>query len=261
MWTALFPTWKHFKFYFFTLDAEKILKKLESEPFEIKCIKRSPSHKNFILKFFSESSPSLFLKAFIPRLFKKNRIKNYFKAFKTLKNLNVSLLDPIFLFWGSSQIAFLKKEPFYGGIVFPYIEKGFLKRKNLFLDDKKENVNSRLIKNLIFFLFELHEKGIYLKDTKFNNFYYSSEENFKIFDLDGIKFYKRPLSKLERLKDISTLAMSLEWEKIANARTLVFEIYKELFPELREKDFERFSQLVEKKRKKREKALKTLRRN
>ena len=261
MWNALFPNWKLFKFYFFTPDAEKILKKLESEPFEIKCVKKSPSHRNFMLRFLSENSPSFFLKAFIPRLFKKNRIKKYFKAFKNLKNLNVSLLEPIFLFWKNPQIAFLKRETFYGGIVFPYIEKGFLKRENLFLDNKKENVNYKLIKNLIFFLFKLHEKGIYLKDTKFNNFFCNSEENFKIFDLDGIKFYKKPLSKLERLKDISTLAMSLEWEKIANARTLVFEIYKEFFPELREKDFEKFSQLVEKKRKKREKALKTLRRN
>jgi len=253
MWTALFPNWKFFKFYYFASDAEKILKKLKTKPFEIKCIKKSPSHKNFILKFLSENSPSLFLKAFIPRPFKKNRIKNYLETFKTLKNLNVSLLEPVFLFWKNPQIAFLKKEPFYGGIVFPYIEKGFLKRENLFLDDKKENVNYRLIKNLISFLFELHEKGIYLKDTKFNNFYYSSEENFKIFDLDGIKFYKKPLSKLERLRDLSTLAMSLEWEKIVNARALVFEIYREFFPELREKDFKKFSQLVDKKRKKEKK--------
>ncbi len=261
MWTALFLNWKLFKFYFFIPDAEKILKKLENEPFEIKCIKKSPSHRNFILKFLSENSSYLFLKAFIPRLFKKNRIKKYFKAFKNLKNLNVSLLEPFFLFWENPQIAFLKKEPFYGGIVFPYIEKGFLKRENLFLDDKKENLNHKLIKNLISFIFELHEKGIFLKDTKFNNFYYTSEENFKIFDLDGIKFYKKPLSKLERLKDISTLAMSLEWEKITNARALVFEIYREFFPELKEKDFEKFSQFIDKKRKKREKALKTLRRN
>jgi len=260
MWTALFPNWKFSKFYYFTSDAEKILKKLETEPFEIKCIKKSPSHKNFILKFFSENSPSLFLKAFIPRPFKKNRIKNYLETFKTLKNLNVSLLEPVFLFWKNPQIAFLKKEPFYGGIVFPYIEKGFLKRENLFLDDKKENINYKLIKNLIFFLFKLHEKGIFLKDTKFNNFFCDSEENFKIFDLDGIKFYKKPLSKLERLRDLSTLAMSLEWEKIAEARALVFDIYKEFFPELREKDFEKFSQFVDKKRKKREKAL-SLRRN
>jgi len=67
MWTALFPNWKFFKFYYFTSDAENILKKLKTEPFEIKCIKKSPSHKNFILKFLSENSPSLFLKAFIPR--------------------------------------------------------------------------------------------------------------------------------------------------------------------------------------------------
>jgi hypothetical protein len=260
MWTALFPNWKFSKFYYFTSDAENILKKLETVPFEIKCIKKSPSHKNFILKFLSENSPSFFLKAFIPRPFKKNRIKNYLEAFKTLKNLNVSLLEPVFLFWKNPQIAFLKKEPFYGGIVFPYIEKGFLKRENLFLDDKKENINYKLIKNLIFFLFKLHEKGIYIKDTKFNNFFCDSEENFKIFDLDGIKFYKKPLSKLERLKDLSTLAMSLEWEKITNARALVFDIYKELFSELREKDFEKFSQFVDKKRKKREKAL-SLRRN
>jgi hypothetical protein len=47
--------------------------------------------------------------------------------------------------------------------------------------------------------------------------------------------------------------MSLEWEKITNARAFIFDIYKELFQEFREKDFEKFSQFVDKKEKKEKK--------
>lgn len=255
MWNVLYPNWETFKVYFFIPEAERILEYLQNKPFEIKCLKTPPSHRNFILKFLSEDFSPLFLKAFIPRFFKKNRVKNYFKLFKILKDLQIPLVEPYFLFWKNPQIAFIKDEPFYGGIIFPCIEKGFLKKEDLFLDSQKEKVNYELIKNLVLFLYNLHEKGIYLRDTKFNNFYHTSYEGFKIFDLDGTKFYKRPLSKLERLKDLSTLAMSLEWEKIKDAKTLVLGFYRELFPEINKKDFEKFDYLVNLKRKKREKKL------
>lgn len=255
MWTALFPNWKTFKICFLTPEAGKILEYLLNEPFEIKCLKKSFSHRNFILKFLSPNFSSIFLKAFIPRFFKRNRVKNYFKSFKTLINLRIPLIKPYFLFWKNPQIAFLKKEPYYGGIVFPYIERGFLEKQNLFLNHQKEKINYDLIKNLVLFLFSLHEKGIYLKDTKFNNFYYTSYEGFRIFDLDGLKLYKRPLSKFERLKDLSTLAMSLEWEEVENAKILIFDFYRELFPEIKEKDFKKFNQLVALKREKRERKL------
>ncbi len=137
-----------------------------------------------------------------------------------------------------------------------YNVQGFIKKDDIFLNNKKEKVNYELIKNLIFFLFKLHEKGIYLKDTKYNNFYYFKGD-FKIFDLEGIKFYKKPLFKFERLKDLSTLAMVLEWQKVKNARELVFNLYKQFYPEINEKDFGEFNCLVNKKRKKREKKFAT----
>ena len=257
MWTVLFPNWKKFKFYFFSKEAPQILERLSTEKFNFETFKKGSSHYVFILSSFKEKKPLFLLKAFRPKLFKTNKARKYLRTLSKLEELNISVIKPIFLFWESPQIAFFKREPFYGGIVFLYIEKGFVKREDLFLDDKKEKVNYELIKNLISFLFKLHEKGVYLKDTKYNNFYHF-EGDFKIFDLEGIKFYKKPLFKFERLKDLSTLAMVLEWEKVKNARELIFNLYKQLYPEINnEKDFGKFNCLVNKKRKKREKKFAT----
>ena len=256
MWTVLFPNWKKFKFYFFSKEAPQILERLSTEKFNFETFKKGSSHYVFILSSFKEKKPLFLLKAFRPKLFKTNKARKYLRTLSKLGELNISVIKPIFLFWKNPQIAFLKREPLYGGIVFPYIERGFVKREDLFLDDKKEKVNYELIKNLISFLFKLHEKGVYLKDTKYNNFYHF-EGDFKIFDLEGLKFYEKPLSRFERLKDLSTLAMVLEWEKVKNARELIFNLYKQLYPEINEKDFGKFNCLVNKKRKKREKKFAT----
>ncbi|MCU4138139.1 MAG: hypothetical protein MW689_001710 [Thermodesulfobacteria bacterium] len=256
MWTALFPNWKKFKFYFFSKEAPQILERLSTEKFNFEIFKRSSSHYVFILSSFKEKKPLFLLKAFRPKLFKTNKVRKYLRTLYKLRELNISVIRPIILFWENPQIAFLKRKPLYGGIIFPYIERGFIKKEDIFLDDKKEKVNYELIKNLVSFLFKLHEKGIYLKDTKYNNFYYF-EGDFKIFDLEGIKFYKKPLFKFERLKDLSTLAMVLEWQKVKNARELIFYLYKQLYFEISEKDFGKFNCLVNKKRKKREKKFAT----
>ena len=256
MWTALFPNWKKFKFYFFSKEAPQILERLSTEKFNLETFKKGSSHYVFILSSFREKKPLFLLKAFRSKFFETNKVKKYLKTLSKLRELNISVIKPIFLFWKNPQIAFLKRESLYGGIIFSYIEKGFIKKDDIFLNNKKEKVNYELIKNLIFFLFKLHEKGIYLKDTKYNNFYYFKGD-FKIFDLEGIKFYKKPLFKFERLKDLSTLAMVLEWQKVKNARELVFNLYKQFYPEINEKDFGEFNCLVNKKRKKREKKFAT----
>lgn len=250
MWNVLYPNWKNFNFYFFDPQGKEILQSLSKEDFIYQKVKRASSHFVFLIKLSEEKK--FWLKSFVPRLFKKNRVKHYLKILSLLIKLDIPVIKPIFLFWKNPQIAFLKREPFYGGILFPYIEEGFL---------KKEKINDELIKNLVSFLFYLHEKGVYLRDTKYNNFYYSSasqEKGFKIFDLDGVKIYKKALSKFKRLKDLSTLAMVLEWDKIEKAKKLVFSFYKEIYPLIEEDDFYKFSKLVDKRRKKREENLKKI---
>ena len=51
--------------------------------------------------------------------------------------------------------------------------------------------------------------------------------------------------------------MVLEWQKVKNARELVFNLYKQFYPEINKKDFGKFNCLVNKKRKKREKKFAT----
>jgi hypothetical protein len=109
-----------------------------------------------------------------------------------------------------------------------------------------------LLLGLVKFLFSLHEKGVYLRDTKFNNFYYTNKTNFKVFDLDGVKLYSKPLPKKMRLKELATLAMTLEWEGLPLARELISNEYAKLYPAFNEKDVIFFEKIITLKRKKRE---------
>ncbi|MDK2862138.1 MAG: hypothetical protein PWP33_1341 [Thermodesulfobacterium sp.] len=246
MWTALFPNWNSFRFYFFSEEAKEVFNQLKTAPFLAKPNKITPSHLNFLISLESSGKIDFFLKAFIPRFFKKNRVKSYLEVVKSFKKLEVPIVEPLFLFWKSPQVAFLKKETFYGGIVFPYLPKGFLGFKD-FLG------REGLLEDLVRFLFGLHQKGVFIKDTKFNNFYHTNEEGFKIFDLDGVRVYKTPLDKKLRLKDLSALAMTLEWNGMKEATKRIWEVYASLYSGLIPKDFWFFSKQVEKRRKKREK--------
>lgn len=251
MWSALFPNWKRFKVYLTESNLEKgFLNQLTVTPFEIKILKECPSHLIFVLKPLNISFPPLFLKAFIPKIFKKNRIKRYLDILRTLKSLKIPTIDPILLFWENPLKAFIRREKFYGGILFYYVEKGFL-TKDIFFSSNLDNI----LKKLVSFIFSIHQKKVLLKDTKYNNFFYEEEDKFKLFDLDGIKILRKPPSKVERLKDLSTLSMSLEWVEISQAREKIFSFYKDLYPTLTKEDFEIFSNFVERKKAKRIKHL------
>jgi len=242
MWTALFPKWKDFKVYFFSKEAKATLDRLLHEPFLLKCEKIPKKHRNFLLTFASSTEPDLFLKLFIPRPFRRNRVKSYLKNLLEFKKRDVPLLEPLFLFWKNPWLALLKDEPFYGGIVFPYLKEGFLT-----FESAKKHLTS-----LVKFLISLHEKGVYLRDTKFNNFYYTNKTGFKVFDLDGVKLYSKPLPKKMRLKELATLAMTLEWERLPLAREIIWNEYAKLYPAFSEKDVIFFEKIITLRRKKRE---------
>jgi hypothetical protein len=159
-----------------------------------------------------------------------------------LKKRDVPLLEPLFLFWKNPWLALLKDEPFYGGIVFPYLKEGFLTFESA----------KMFLTSLVKFLFSLHEKGVYLRDTKFNNFYYTNKTGFKVFDLDGVNLYSKPLPKKMRLKELATLTMTLEWEGLLLARELIWSEYAKLYPAFSEKDVIFFEKIITLRRKKRE---------
>ena len=242
MWTALFPNWKDFKVYFFDIEAKATLDRLLHEPFFLKCEKIPKRHRNFLLTFASSTEPDLFIKLFIPRPFRRNRVKSYLKNLFELKKRDVPLLEPLFLFWKNPLLALLKDEPFYGGIVFPYLKEGFLTFESAKI----------LLPSLVKFLFSLHEKGVYLRDTKFYNFYYTNKTGFKVFDLDGVKLYRKPLPKKMRLKELATLTMTLEWEGFSLARELIWNEYAKLYSILTKEDFIKFERLIALRKKRRE---------
>jgi len=243
----LFPDFKSFKIFAFT--EESSLEELFERPFIFKLSKKAPSHLVLLLFPLFEENPLYFLKAYHPRPFKSNRLKALYEALINLENLGIPHLKPLYLFYSSPLCALFKGKTFYGGVIFPFLKEGFLKEKD-FLGEK----GVRLLEELVRFIFSLHEKGVLLRDTKFYNFY-KDAEGFKVFDLDGIKILKKKPSKEARLKDLSALAMTLMWSGIANADKVIFKTYKNLSPEISERDFSYFIREIEKRRKKRLKKL------
>lgn len=241
MWTVLFPNLKHYKIISLEPSAKEVLEKIFSTAFTLKLIKRCPSHLLLTLTFLSEKSPSLCLKLYHPRLFKKNRPKIFLKTLYLLKKLNIPLLSPLLIFYLSPFKAFFWKNPFTGGIISPFISQGFLKAEE-FKEDAKRGFP--LLYKLIQFIFQLHEKGVLLKDTKYNNFFYQKDKGFRIFDLEGVKVFKRTLSLSERLKDLAPLAMSLEWIGLQQSSFFIFKTYQSLFAPLTSKYFQIYQNYI-----------------
>ncbi len=249
MLSFLFPNYKNFKV--FSYSKEVTLEDLFFRPFSLKILKRSPSHIAFILYSHDNlEKPLYFLKSYHPRLFKRNRIKALIQNLEELTRRKVPLIFPLFAFYENPLFSFLKKTPFFGGVVFPYLERGFL-RKEDFLKESSSN----LLEKLTEFILGLHQKGILLGDTKYNNFYYTKCEGFKIFDLDGVKLLKSAPSTKERLKDLSALAMTLEWSGLKGTSSKILEIYIHVCGNISPDEKKFFLNCIEKKRKKRMKKL------
>ncbi|WP_038056766.1 hypothetical protein [Thermodesulfobacterium hydrogeniphilum] len=208
-----------------------------------KIIKKGKSNLNLILIDFVKKEPLFFVKLYFAKPLTGNRLKKTLNIIEKLETLDISFIKPLALFYLSPLKAYIKRKSFYGGIIYPFIKTGFINKKKI-LEFKKQEKYEKFLNKLIEFLFKLHEKGVFLRDTKLNNFWYEKNE-IKIFDLDGIKFYPKSLSKKLRLKDLSTLAMSLEWVlENKSEKSQIFDLYKNLYP-LNEKDFLTFTKFVE----------------
>lgn len=209
-------------------------------------VKKGKTNFNILLIDYFKKEPIFFVKTYLSKIFTKNRVKRILEVINYLENLNIPVIKPIAVFYLSPQKAYFKKKKFYGGIIYPFIENGFI-NKNKILEFKQKNIYEKFLENIIKFLFSLHEKGVFLRDTKYNNFWYNQEtEVIKIFDLDGIKIFEKSLSKNLRLKDLSAFAMSLEWSlNQKQERKNIFSIYSKLYPCLNVKDLNLFEKYVE----------------
>lgn len=255
MWNALFPNWKDYRVFYLAPEGKVFLEKIFETPFSLNLKKKCASHLFFTLTFFDEEAPSLCVKLYIKRFFKKNRPKTYIKNYRHLEKLKVPHLTPLLIFYQSPFKYLFSQNPFLGGIITPFISQGFLNEEN-FREDY--SANKELLQKLVYFLYTLHEKGIFLGDTKFTNFYYREGEGFKIFDLDGISFYKRKLNPKERLKDLAPLAMTLEWIGLPLVDHFLFKTYQSFYSSLEKDLFSYFKDLINYKRQKRLKKLRLI---
>ena len=187
------------------------------------------SRHTFCLKISTEST-EYFLKAYrssgnlksISYLFKKPRVLRAWHISRNLLLRNISTPFPLAAIHTGNPWRSI-----YGAMLLPWIDAGdsntILIKKTL----KQCKQGDRLIKDLTYFLWEMHEKGVFHGDCKISNFYFdlSSPTTFTIFDLDGAKIKKR-LSDRERLSDLINLCASLEWWEVRDKLTKqIFEYY------------------------------------
>ena len=235
----------------------KILNKIDisGKIFSPEIIKSGKSNLNLVLIDFYNQEPLIFIKLYFTKPFTCNRSKRTLKIINFLEELKVPFIKPLGVFYMFPFKAYLKNKLFYGGTIYPFIKTGFITERKIV--EFKENGNyKKFLNELVKFLFMLHEKGIYLRDTKYNNFWYDEERTLiRIFDLDGIKFYFKPLNKKLRLKDLSTLAMSLEWTlETSEERNIIFMLYQQYYAYIRNEDFLNFEKYIKKRLFKRQKS-------
>lgn len=253
-WKVIFKDWNNFKVYSVEETFQKnkaSLNDLLSSQIEIKSLKKCKSHQILLIKFLNQNRFNFVLKAFFTRLLKRNRAKHYLDIIRILDKLEIPVVKPLLIFWKNPMKAFLRGENFYGGVLFPYIEEGFVVETMFFKNHEKENLDQFFIRNLLKFICEVHQKGVLIRDTKYNNFFYHETQGFKLFDLDGVKFLGRPLKKFERIKDIVSLAITLNQQKIVSYEQ-IFKLYKEVYKDLEDEDYEMFTYFIKRKSKNKE---------
>jgi len=170
------------------------------------CLKVSTESTKYFLKAYRSSGN---LKS-ISYLFKTPRV---LRAWHTSRNLilrHISTPFPLVAIhtgnpWGS----------IYGAMLSPWIEAGdsntiFIKKT---LKQRKQG--KRLIKDLAYFLWQMHEKGIFHGDCKITNFRFNpaDKNQFTVFDLDSTRI-KKAVKDRDRISDITNMCASMEMWKI-----------------------------------------------
>ncbi len=211
---------------------------------EMKIVKNSRVTKT---GYFPKDNPKFWIKAYTKR-FKflgGSRLERSFWGAYKLENRGLKTIIPL-------DYRRERYEDFEGFIIYPYFSQARIswspRWNNLSSAEKKV-----LLRKLVRFVWEMHERGVLHGDAKITNFWLQNEE-IGIFDLDAVKFFKTLPPKKERLKDLATLAFSLIWFELKAKESLsreIFQFYAFLAGDLEEKDFLRFKGLVEKRLQKR----------
>lgn len=200
---------------------------------------------------FPAGEPRFWVKAYVGKgfngIWQGRRVERAFFGAYRLENRGVRTILPL-AYWKARALGGTLR----GLVVYPYLPevrcnwgawwKGLSARE-------RESFLCQLVR----FLWEMHERGIFHGDAKISNFFVQEGE-LGVFDLDAVRFSKRPLSLRERLKDLATLVFSLLWLSPEEGKELIekgFRFYAFLSGGLEERDLERFRSLVEKRRAKR----------
>ena len=99
----------------------------------------------------------------------------------------------------------------YGLIIYPWIDEISESRERaaIFMADHRER--QFFLKEVAFFLWNMHERGIYHGDCKITNFSIREDSSpfFTVFDLDSAEI-RKDVSQKERLRDITAMSVSLQ---------------------------------------------------
>ncbi len=164
------------------------------------CLRLQLGDSSFFIKCYRSSGT---LKA-LSYLIRQPRAIKTWNASWRLRCLGISTLLPL--------IAFQTPNPWnkiYGFVAYPW-NKEISHSKQRISNLLKDGVESHiLINRLAFFIWEMHQKGVFHGDCKISNFVLSSDgKGFSVFDLDSIRFLDTVSDRM-RIKELAIMARSL----------------------------------------------------
>jgi tRNA A-37 threonylcarbamoyl transferase component Bud32 len=169
------------------------------------CLKIVNGSTKYFLKAYRSSGH---LKS-LSYVFKKPRIMRAWHISQNFLLRNVSIPFPL--------VAIHTGNPWksiYGAMISSWIKAG---DQNTILIKKtlQQDRYGVLIKNLAYFLWQMHEKGFFHGDCKITNFYFDpvNKHRFTVFDFDSVRI-KKAVNDKDRISDIADICASIELWKI-----------------------------------------------
>ena len=165
------------------------------------CLSCTVNDKDFFIKCFRSSGHMKSLSY----LFRQARAAHCWQAAWYMHQTGLETVLPLFFIQTSNPWRGL-----YGLIAYPWMDDILYSKERV----KKVLTNKRysqlFIDRLSFFIWQMHQKGIFHSDCKITNFLVRNNgRDLAIFDLDSAR-YGRELSDRQRLKDLLVMGRSLE---------------------------------------------------
>ncbi len=165
------------------------------------CLRCTVSDKDFFIKCFRSSGH---IKS-LSYLFRKARAGHCWQAAWYMNQTGLETILPLFFIQTNNPWREI-----YGLIGYPWMDDILYSKERVkkILTDKR--YSQHFIKRLSFFIWQMHQKGIFHGDCKITNFLVRNHgRDLTIFDLDSAR-YGLELSDKQRLKDLSVMGRSLE---------------------------------------------------